>query len=87
MRTSFLPPSLRALAYTMMCCAAFHMAYLAVAAVLTGKWYLLSLVSIFDFNLLFPGIETSILWAIVGAIISLVLYGVWYVWAKRGFVL
>lgn len=75
---------MRAIARVMLCCAAFHMISLAVAAVLTGKWYLvLSLFSILDFNVVFPGIDTSPLAAVGGAAILAVLFWVCYVWAKH----
>jgi glycosyltransferase involved in cell wall biosynthesis len=78
------PLWLRALARMMLCCAAFHMISLAVAAVITGKWYVFfSIFWILDFGAIFPGIETSPLAAAGGLAMLAVLFWACYVWAKR----
>lgn len=52
-----LHPALKALARTILTFAIFHLTYLFIAAVWLKQWHLISLFSILDLQMVWPGID------------------------------
>ena len=76
-------PLIRALFRTILCFAVFHLAYLAIMAIVQGDWSLISLVSILDFGMISPGIESSVPAFFGGLVLMGVVYAVCLFTVKR----
>lgn len=75
---------IRALAQTILTFAVFHLVYLFVAAVWLKQWSLISLFSILDFQMIWPGIDQGARNAVIGVLVILAVFYVNYRSVVRG---
>lgn len=77
-------PILRALSATILSFALFHLTYLAIMAIVQGNWTHVSLFSILDFDMISPGIESSIPAFFGGLVVIAIVFAVcFFIAVKR----